>query len=391
MSEAVSDAAGPSAWTSALVAIGKAGDRLADAMQSRGARVSRSEVYTSMLGALMDSYLNQIGVNADCPSFVPCTGYFQRLGSPNPDTVYRRAPVDPNGTYRLTGERGGARDVTLMAFTQMMSGARLYDLSQVASAPDGRFDVILSARKPEGHAGDWWELTSDTASLWLREVSDRWGEEAPARIAIVRLDPTSCRQSSPEEFDHQLAGLAVRVERIIEYGVRHVDELVADGYVNALKSVDYGAAGAMPLQFYHEGLFELGEGECLLVECRMPEDSRYFSWSLTDRMLVTLDWMNAQTSLNTAQASLDRDGVLRVIVSPNDPGAPNWMDTLGYRSGVMQFRTVGSPIAPEFAIKGLKLDEVFEHLPPGTARVGPDARLEGLRKRQAAWQMRRLW
>lgn len=387
----MNDPAGQSAWTSALAAIGRAGDRLAEAMQSRDHSVSRSEVYTSMLGALMDSYLNQIGVKADCPTFVPCTGYFQRLGSPNPDTVYRQAPIDPNGTYRLTGERGTARDVTLMAFTQMMSGARLYDLSQVAKAPDGRFDVIVSAQRPEGHDGDWWELTSDTASLWLREVSDRWGEELPAQIAIVRLDSVSCRRFSPEEFDGRLAGLAVRVERIIEYGISHVDELVREGYVNKLKSVDYGAAGAMPLQFYHEGLFDLGEGECLLVECRMPADCNYFSWSLTDPMLVTLDWMNAQTSLNTAQASLDPDGVLRVIVSKADPGARNWMDTLGYSSGVVQIRTVGSRIAPTFTSKIIRLSEVFDHLMSGTARVGTDERLANLRKRQASWQMRRLW
>ena len=387
----MSDLAGQSAWTSALAAIGDAGDRLAEAMQSRGDSVSRSEVYTSLLGALMDTYLNQIAVKADCPAFVPCTGYFQRLGSPNPDTVYRRAPIDPNGTYRLTGERGTARDVTLMAFTQMMAGARCYDLSPVASAPEGRFDVILSAQRPEGHDGDWWELTSDTASLWLREVSDRWGEEQPARIAIVRLDPVSRQRLSPEEFDAQITGLAMRVERTIEYGIRHVDELARDGYVNKLKSVDYGALGAMPLQFYHEGLFDLGEGECLLVECRMPADSSYFSWSLTDRMLVTLDWMNAPTSLNTAQALLDSDGVLRVIVSSSDPGAPNWMETLGYRSGVMQFRTVGSQTAPEFTINLIQLDEVLDHLPPATARIGPDARLANLRKRQASSQMRRLW
>lgn len=380
-----------SVWASAMADIGKAGERLAEAMQARGHSVERSEVYTSMLGALMDTYLNQIGVRADCPTFVPCTGYFQRLGSPNPDTVYRRAPIDPNGTYQLSGQRGTARDVTLMAFTQMMKGAKVYDLSEVAKAPDGRFDVLMSARRPEAYEGDWWKLTPDTASVWLREVSDRWGEEAPAIIAITRLDMASCKRPSPEEFDRQLAGLAVRVERIIEYGITHVDELVQDGFVNKLKSIDYSSAGAMPLQFYHEGLFDLGEDEGLLVECRLPPDAAYFSWSLTDCMLVTLDWMNAQTSLNSAQAVLDPDGMLRVIVSLNDPGTPNWIDTQDYGAGVMQFRTIGSETAPEFNTRIVPLNDVFDHLPPGTARIEPDARLAALRKRQAAWQMRRLW
>ncbi len=380
-----------SAWSAALGALARAGDRLAAEMQARPHAVAPSEVYTSMLGALMDGYLNQIAVSAEQPAFIPCTGYYQRLGSPNPDTVYRRAPIDPAGTYRLIGERGSARDATLMAFTQAMSGAKLYDLSQVARTPGGDFDVILSAKRPVNHRGDWWQLTSDTESLWLREVSDRWGEDRPVRIAILRLDPARLRSDGPGQFERRLAGLAMRVERTIEYGVRHVDELVQQGFVNQLKQVDYGAAGAMPLQFYHEGLFALEPGACLLVECRMPADSDYFSWSLTDGMLVTLDWMNSATSLNTAQAVLDPDGVLRVVIAAEDPGTPNWMDTLGYLAGAMQFRTSGSPVAPEFTITMLRADQAFDSLPSGTARIAADERLQSLRKRQGGWQQRQLW
>lgn len=380
-----------SAWTQALSAIGAAGDRLAAKMESRGNCVERSEVQTAMLGVLMDTYLNQIGVTIECPTFVPCTGYFQRLGSPNPDTVYRRAPIDPNGTYRLCGERGTSRDVTLMAFTNVMSGARLYDLSDIAAGAEGSFDVILSGQRPDGYQNDWWELTPDTASVWLREVSDRWGADLPARVAITRLDSGAYRRTPPAGLDGQLAGLAARIEKTLEYGIRHVDDLKQDGFVNALKSIDYGAAGAMPLQFYHEGLFELGEEEGLLVECRMPADATYFSWSLTDCMLVTLDWMNAPTSLNMAQATFDPDGALRVIVSNRDPGAPNWMQTLDYSAGIMQLRTVGSPTPPEFATTVIQLKDVYDHLAPGTARITPDARLTALRKRQTSWQLRRLW
>lgn len=387
----MTEVASTTAWSAALTALARTGDRLASEMQTLSQPLQASEVYTSLLGALMDGYLNQIAVSPDKPAFIPCTGYYQRLGSPNPDTVYRRAPIDPAGTYLLTGKRGGARDATLMAFTRAMAGARLYDLSQVARNADGHFEVMLSARRPDDHDGDWWELTPDTESLWLREVSDRWGEDQPVQIAIVRLDAADARCASPAQFDQRLKELAQRVERTIEYGIRHVNELAQQGVSNRLKSVDYGSAGAMPLQFYHEGLFALEPGECLLVECRMPADATYFSWSLTDSMLVTLDWMNAATSLNPAQAARDGDGVMRVVISPEDPGVPNWMETLGRRAGVMQFRTSGSAKAPEFDIKVIPLDRVFDHLPSGTARIDRAERLQRLRKRQIGWQQRQLW
>ena len=46
---------------------------------------------------------------------------------------------------------------------------------------------------------------------------------------------------------------------------------------------------------------------------------------------------------------------------------------------------------PEFAVKVVPLARIFDHLPLGTPRVGPQERLAGLRRRQCGWQLRRLW
>lgn len=377
-----------SAWASAMAALAEAGDRMAAEMESRG--LESSETLATMLGALMDTYLTLIGSDPARPAFLPCTGYFQRLGSPNPDTVYRRAPVDPQGTYRLTGTRGAARDVTIMPFSAAMRGGVPFDLSTLAQGLDGQFELVVSAGRPEGHEGHWWQLQPDTASLWLREVSARWGDESPAEVAIVRLDAPPYRRLTAEEMDARLAGLAARVENIVAYGIRHADGLAEQGFVNRFRETDYSKSGAMPLQSYHEALFDLAEDECLLVEARLPADCAYFSWSLTDRMLVTLDWMNAQTSLNSAQAIPDPDGVLRVVVAASDPGVPNWMDTLGHRRGVLQCRSAGSPVAPVMSARVLPLARIGEHL-PGIERLGRQERLVSLQERQRAWQMRRLW
>jgi hypothetical protein len=380
-----------SEWADAMAILASAGDRFAADMAARGSPVDAADVHATMLGALSDSYLNQIGVDARCPSFLPCTGYFQRLGSPNPDTVYRRAPVDPAGTYRLTGFRGTAANVTLMPFTQAMRSSLPFDLSEVADGEDGSFDVIVSASRPEGYSGPWWKLETEWASLWLREVSDDWGGDEPARVAITRLDTGSRERQAVAASRGQLVGMAKRVEGIVEYGIRHADELAQEGYINRLKTVDYGASGGMPQQWYHEGIFELGADECLLVEAQIPAGCRYFSWSLTDRMLVTLDWMNAHTSLNSKQAAVDEDGTLRVIISASDPETPNWMETMGYPSGVLQCRSIGSDTPPDMTTKVVPLGSVFDHLPQGTRRVEPDQRLDALRHRQTGSQLRRLW
>ncbi len=385
----MTDSSQPSIWAQAMGQLGAAGDRLVAAMRERGEEVD-GDVYVTMLGALMDSYLNRISGDAEHPTFVPCCGYFQHLGSPNPDTVYRRAPIDDTAAYRLTGERGSAWQVTIMPFAETMQGFTPFDLSDVARGPDGRFDVLMSRERPAGHTGDWWRLEPGTASLWARSVSDRWGEERDPRIAIELVDAPSRSRPSDEHVRAQLAALAATVERISEYGMRHVDELVEEGFVNRVKAVDYGASGAMPLQHYHEGVFDLADDEVLLVEARLPEGADYFSWSLTDRMLVTLDWTHAHTSLNRSQATID-DGVLRVVVGATDPGIRNWMDTTGYRTGVLQCREIGSVEVPEVTTRVVSLASLAEHLPATTARVSPAERADARRDRRIGAQLRSLW
>lgn len=382
----------PSAWASAMLALGEAGDRLAARVRERGEADGTGDLYLTMLGALMDSYLNQLSVDAAHPAFLPCTGYFQHLGSPNPDTVYRRAPIDAAAAYRITGHRGTASDVSLMAFTEpAMRSWPARDLSGFAHGPDGAIDLIASTERPAGHTGDWLRLEPGMTCLWLRSVSDDWGRESDPELAITRVGAASRQRPAADALEARLAAVAAKVERIVAYGMTRVDELAGAGFVNALKTVDYAASGAMPLQHYHEGLFDLADDEALLVEAEMPADCRYFSWSLTDRMLVTLDWMNAQTSLNRTQAALDPDGVLRVVLSRSDPGAPNWMETSGYRSGVLQCRHQGSRRPPVIRTKRVRFAAVFDHLPAGTRRVTAAARAEALHRRQVGAQLRRLW
>ena len=81
---------------------------------------------------------------------MPGPGYYQHIGTPNPDTVYRTATIDGAGTYRLSGDRGTAPNVTLMPFgPPTASGVQTFppfDFAELTIEPDGRFDVVLSPR-----------------------------------------------------------------------------------------------------------------------------------------------------------------------------------------------------------------------------------------------------
>lgn len=355
-----------------------------------------AELTVAMLGGLMASYLGRVCSDLEHPAFLPGAGYHTRMGMPNPDTVYLTAAVDGTGIYRLTGDRGTCPEVSLMPMGgPTAAGPKTYpaiDLRAFELDADGRLDFVLSARRPEGHAGQWCEIAPDVRSLMLRAVSDDWGNHRDPVLAITRLDsPSRHRRPTSEDLAPKLAGLVPMVEGTLGFGMRKAAGLRAQGSVNAVTTVDYSAGGGLPGQWYHEGLFELAQGQALVIEADLRCGVDTLSLALTDALGCTLDWANAQTSLNRRQARVDADGFLRIVVSDEDPGVANWLDTMGHQAGIMQFRWTGCAEAPALTFRLVDAGQVLGALPPGTRTVSADEREAILRARAAGAQQRIYW
>ncbi|MGE0880291.1 MAG: hypothetical protein AB7L13_07865 [Acidimicrobiia bacterium] len=369
-----------------MAALAETGDRVADELRERGEPEAAIESSIAALGVVMYAYLNQLWADPEHPRFMPGAGFYTFVGTPNPDTIYRTATIDGAGTYRLTGERGTVPDVTVMAFgAPGPAGMRTFtpfDLDSLSLDRHGRFDVTLGPRPSRVLPGDWWPSDPEMRSLMLRSVSADWGSHAEPSISIVRLDaPARRARADAATIETMLAGVPVMVERMLQYGLRKLDQLHAGGYVNALASIDYSAGGGLPGQYYDEGIFELPEGKALLLEAQLPPGAE-FSLSLTDVLFATIDWANAQSSLNHRQAVVV-DGVLRVVVAADDPGAANWLDTTGHHRGVLQCRWMRCDTAPPVS---LSLIDARRASPDDLAR-----RDDVVRRRNAAVQLRRLW
>lgn len=67
-------------------------------------------------------------------------------------------------------------------------------------------------------------------------------------------------------------------------------------------------------------------------------DAPYLGFQLGSLWYISLDYINHQTSLNNTQAQADPDGKVRIVVSDQNPGVTNWVETLGHRRGFLQFR-----------------------------------------------------
>jgi hypothetical protein len=363
----------------------------------------QQEVARLALAALAANTIDALGSDGDHPAFVPQINHILNIGQPNADTSYRSARITPGGTYRLRGRRGSLRMIRVAQSGPPPAPATLgqpnlgpqridHDVNALHCDADGRFDVILSPSRPAGYHGDWWPLQPTTNRLLLRMVSSDWGNEIEPTFSIERLDAPVQRPRPPAaELERRLRALPSATSFIAEMFVDHVQRLRDEGYVNKLKVFDVAQLGGLAGQFYYEGAYDLRDDEALIIEAKVPAKCLYRSLILTNDLYETTEWYNNHSSLNDAQAFPDKDGILRVVVCAPDPGVPNWLDTAGYQTGVVQGRWAECDTQPVPSITKVAWADVRKMLPANTPSVSREQREALIRARRSALQHRPLW
>jgi hypothetical protein len=362
----------------------------------------RQEAGRLALSAVVASGIDALTSDPDHPVFLPQISNYITIGQPNADTNYRSAKLTPGGTYRLRGRRGsmnqaniaeiGPRPKQVEGSVNLGAPRPVHNLNALNTDAAGRYDVILSPTRPDGHTGDWWQLDPTSDGLLVRMVGSEWGKEVEPTLSIERLDlpaPRPRRSAATLEANlRSIPGFATFIAPLL---VDRPQKLRAEGYVNKLKSVDFSQMGGLKGQFYYEGAYELSDDEALIIETPVPETYTYRSLILTNDIYETTDWYNNHSTLNGAQAAVDDDGILRIVVSARDPGVPNWLDTSGFSTGVIQGRWVDCSSEPVPTVRKLTLAEVRAALPASTPQVSPQERDQIIRNRRAALQQRPLW
>ena len=96
---------------------------------------------------------------------------------------------------------------------------------------------------------------------------------------------------------------------------------------------------------YMIGAWRLGPDEALVVQGRASPGTAYWILQITDRWHETAHFSRRTVHYNDHTVKLESDGSFRAVISPEDPGVPNWLDTGGRTEGYMSFRWVpGGPL-----------------------------------------------
>jgi hypothetical protein len=351
------------------------------------------------LAMLAGGYLGHVYMDPKRPVFVPYWNIALNQGGPNPDYIYNYTAIDPDGTYRISGFRGTTRftefSQTHRRVFHQLEDARnpkplTNDLDQLQLGPNGEFSVILSPERPEGHEGDWWQLGPDTQSIIVRRCSTAWRNEIDSRIAIERLDPVETDTWS--DVSRRWSELPQWIVGMVKFMTDLVKWYRENHPTNGLElSKKVTQVGGLPNQFYYDGIYQIDDDEALVVEVRIPSPCYYWQILVADDRFCTVDWLNRQSSLNDKQARLDADGMLRVVVSKQDPGVPNWLDKEDNKSGILQMRFNRAKEAPPAKVTRVKLADVRQHLPADTPVVTPEERKRILSARREGAQLRTFW
>ncbi len=276
------------------------------------------------------------------PFLLSGTGPFTKMGLDNPDTLYFGTRVDGAHEYVVTGRRGTTCDISF----QVLGGGEYTDENVPASTvafddreltvgPDGRFEVRFGPGEPV--PGSYYRLPAGTAQLVIREVFDDWSARR-STFAIARAD-TAGTAPAPVTAElmakrYAAAGrqLVNRVKTWLQFPKWFYDPLP----VNTLTAPRL-TPGGLATQFSSVGHYALSDDEALVLT--VPRgDAPYLGFQLGSLWYISLDYINHQTSLNGAQAQVDPDGMIRIVVAEKDPGVGNWIETLGHRRGYLQFR-----------------------------------------------------
>ena len=255
-------------------------------------------------------------------------------GAANPDGVYRRALLRGDRTYRLSGRLGNAQYFSFDFRPSTGTDTILRDDFEVAD--DGTFEI--SSADPDAHLLGG-ALAPTTTSITTRRVLRRLvGSERPARSASSASTVTARRW--PGHSSRRVAAAFDAVgEWIWQGGVRFwaertfgMLETIKNQFEATLRRVGTKLPDQPPRRVGARARRGAGDG--------VPRP-RGDVLGLSARVLVVAHARVRQPP-DLVELSLRRtatpDGIYRFVLSAEDPGVHNWLDTMGLHRGIVDVR-----------------------------------------------------
>ena len=261
--------------------------------------------------------------SADHPTFFRYGDDVTTFGATNVDNQYLRTFVDPAGSYRISGDVAGSKEILfsvqdgefLYGKTAVLAECSVHDLDV---GDDGRMELFLGGPERERN---WLPLGDDAVYINIRQFVADWEHDTIAELFIERLDDVG---PSPSVTPESIAAALDSVARWVEVSVplwNSFAKMVADATPSerALAAEQAHRWGREHAARRH-AVGTSSPAQALLIELEQPETTYWSFQTYMPGWMQPLDFPNRVTSLNDAQVHVDDDGKDPHRPRPRGPG-----------------------------------------------------------------------
>jgi hypothetical protein len=321
----------------------------------------RLEGYEYLSGRIRMAMQMAFDHDLDRPLFINPTHQFSRQGLDNPDAIYFNAYLKEGVEYVVRGKRGTSADLSF----QVMGGAYTADsaATSLMAFDDRELDV-----QPDGSFEFTYVAEPGAKTMIVREVFNDWDTEERGQLWIERTD-TVGRPAAPltrSRLAKQYEVAAKLLTGSIQTWFAFPQFFQYKEPVNQ-PTAPQSTPGGLSSQRSSIGHYALEDDEALIVTVPECTDCSYQAIQIGSDWYASTDYETHQTSLTKAQAVTDPDGLMRFVISEDNPGIANWLECTGHRTGAIMLRwqrlerDLGPEDGPEVEL--VKLADVPEKLP----------------------------
>lgn len=337
------------------------------------------------------------------PQLFQATGPYTKMGLDNPDTLYFYANLTDDAEYVIEGVRGTTADLSFQVLAGNYSADdraashAAFDDRALDTDAEGRFSFRLGPPRYDDDEGDpgYVVLHAGSSMIAVREVFSDWATEVPGHATLHRVDaagtaPEPTTLAGQEKFYAKLAqALTGRLHTWLAFPGWFFGDQARNTMYEPRQT-----PGGLTTQFSSAGVFELQPDEAMIISVPVS-GAPYQGFQLGSMWYASLDYVHHQTSLTTDQANITSDGMIHLVLTENDPGLANWVELLGHREGIMQFRwqRTDAPITPELGptVRIVPFDRLAGEVPHhDELRVSDEQWRERIAARQEAFAQRGL-
>lgn len=370
------------AWRQLLVSLEAGGAEVFAATDDPAARAEGLAYLAQLASAALEMKLAR-GDQAMPELTDWMSGYRKFLGD-SPDAIYHTAEISADYIYELTGNAGDAMYMGFTLYGRSLNGwnrvAANITKDQMTLSAAGDFTLRMGRARPAGYPGDWLSLPDDAHLIMIRQYFHDRDGASPAQVSIRALDPPARAVGDDQQVAAGLEAATVFFNETLAGNLALMEMLMkAPNSFDPPReySPDFGGVFYPTTDnAYYGTWFSLAPGQAILVEGVAPEAS-YWSASVQNRWLQSLDDRHHRVSLNNNDIEVDGDGRYRLVVSPVDPGTGNWLGTGGSTEGLLaiRYQMAGTAKPP-----GMRVVSLVELQSPGDqGQPSENREREGLR------------